>query len=275
VPLADTMLAYEGLLTNGWSWRESSTGVFDDFLRLADVPDTAMLAEEACSKVVAFARKWGPLWLCRTPIHTEDCYWRPDISVLSWTSNNPRDIPPEWLRYQKKNHCQWIPMEEVDVFLQKARQVKTLFEAIVQLQNGDSVAKSLWRVIGIHEARASALATASREEQLMMLCTVLRIHLYWCSEFRVGLGWDHGPKLKIVPPPGFIHVVLLTLAQLLCQARGVYQCDECGNFYIRTGKRPQTGKRNFCRQCGSTASKRQWAQRKRYEAQTDDLQAEA
>ena len=157
-------------------------------------------------------------------------------------------------------------MEEVEVFLQKARQVKTLFEAIVRLQNGEPVAESLWRLMGVHETQAPPLATASRDEQFRTLCSVLRVHLYWCSEFRIGLGWDNRPKLKIVPPLGFIHVVLFTLAQLLCQARGVYQCDGCGNFYIRTRKRPQTGKRNFCPQCGPTASKRQWAQRKRQDA---------
>ena len=80
---------------------------------------------------------------------------------------------------------------------------------------------------------------------------------------------------ELVPPLGFIHVVVFTLAQLLCQARGAYQCDGCGNFYIRSGKRPQTGKRNFCPQCGKKASKRQWAQRQRQEANADTLQAKA
>ena len=122
--LSGTMIAYGGLIKQDWKWLERSTGVFKDFLRLADVPDTAILAEEACSKVAAFARKWGPMWICRTPVHGPECYWRPDISlfaatsVVRWTANSPRGREPAWLRYQKKNPCQWIPMEEVEVFLQ-------------------------------------------------------------------------------------------------------------------------------------------------------------
>jgi hypothetical protein len=279
VPLSGTMMAYGGLINQGWKWRESSTGLFNDFLRLADMPDRDVLTEEVCSKVAAFARKWGPMWICRTPGHGQACYWRPDISlraatsVVRWTANSPRGREPAWLRYQKKNPCQWIPMEEVAVFLQKARQVKGIFEAIVRLQNGEPVSESLWQLMELQ--RASDRAPESREEQLWMLCSLLQIQLSWGSEVRASLGWDNGPKLKLVPPLGFIHVVVFTLAQLLCQARGAYQCDGCGNFYIRSGKRPQAGKRNFCTKCGKKASKRQWAQRQRQKGKTDDRQADA
>ena len=271
-PMPDTVVREEDLMTSGWTWQRDSRNVFGDYLRLAEVSDGDMRTEAGCTRVVNFAKKWGPLWICRTPIHPKECYWQPAM-LRPWTSRDTDRISLDRLRLIKRHPCQWLPWEEVASFVWKAREVRLIFEAIITLQHGDLVPESVWRRLGFQHA--AAIAEYPRDAQRQLLFLSLYPVLEYQSTPRVRLRWDNGPKCIIVPGPGFIHGVFLTLAQLLCQARGVYQCDECGNLYVRPGKRPQTGKRNFCSSCGAKAAKRQWAQRQRHKGQTDDRQVDA
>ena len=47
----------------------------------------------------------------------------------------------------------------------------------------------------------------------------------------------------------------------VAKGHSTYFCDGCGNPYLREGRKPQTGRRNFCRACGEKASNRQRQQR--------------
>jgi DNA-directed RNA polymerase subunit RPC12/RpoP len=41
-----------------------------------------------------------------------------------------------------------------------------------------------------------------------------------------------------------------------------YVCDGCGKAYVREGRKPAKGRKNFCPECGDKASKRLWARKK-------------
>jgi hypothetical protein len=271
VLMPSTVVPMRGVIQSGWTiHHDSGNSALTGFLPLAKVSDEEILTEAGANYVATFAKKWGPLWLCRTGVHTTrmECYWQPELWLLD--TSDMGSLPSDVFRDQKQDPCRWMPMEEVGAFVHKAREVKAIFEALTLLQRNDTVPASLWRLISRQgPSRWSTsdimnIAQSSLDEQRWWLFHALRGRITSSSEPRVRLGWDNGPKLHIVPrAPGFIHVVMTTLTQLLCQAKGGDQCDGCGNFYVRTGKRPRSGGRNFCHLCGPRESKRQWAQRKR------------
>jgi hypothetical protein len=271
VIMPSTVVPMRGIVESDWELRhDSGSSVLTDFLQLAEISDEEILTASSSNDIAAFAKKWGPLWICRTAVHTTrmECYWQPETWVLD--ASDATSLPSDFFRDQKKDPCRWLPMEEVGVFVHKAREVRALFEALTLLQRNEPVPASLWRLVlrpGLIPWSTSDIMDAAKaplDEQRQGLFFVLRGQITHSSEPRVMLGWDNGPKLHIVPrTPGFIHVVMTTLVQLLCQAKGGVQCDECGRFYMRSGRRPRTSGRNFCPDCGARASKRQWAQRKR------------
>ena len=63
-------------------------------------------------------------------------------------------------------------------------------------------------------------------------------------------GLNERPKLHITSRLGFIRAVWMEIAQLISVAHKLYCCDGCGEFYKRTEKKPKTGQRNYCPDCG-------------------------
>src|SRR2546426_9452928 len=213
VPMSSTAVPDAGLIQAGWTRRGDSKDLFNDFLRLAK-PDIDLRTEEGLHTVAAFAQKWGPLWLCRTALHGPHCYWWPEI----WLGGDPKDtteIRPEWAPYQKKFPCHWRPLEEAGAFVQRAKEVKALFEAILRVQSGDTVPETLWRAMGINIEGEGIEDLASQFQTFLVWHLQARL---WQREPYVTLGWGNGPQLKMVLHMGFIHVVHLILAQELCQA---------------------------------------------------------
>jgi hypothetical protein len=254
-----------GFLEAQWRFVSDSTSVLYDFLKLAH---TDVMEETGFKAVANFAHQWGPLWLCRTPQHTNNCHWRPEVS-LSMPLHKPDDLEDIFpsgipgVGYQMQYPCIWYPLEEAAVFVQKALQVQTVLSAAELLQRNSSVPASWWQRMGW--GKASEITRAPTEEQRKILSFIVHFNLGLSRGPQLGMEWENEPKLIIAPPLGFIHVVWLAVAERLCEAKGVYQCSECGKFYVRSGRRPRTSSRNFCPSCGTKAAKRQWARRKRGE----------
>jgi hypothetical protein len=163
-----------------------------------------------------------------------------------------------------------MPIEEVAVFVQKAKEAAAMVEAMRRLSNGELVPEWLWQ--RMRHGSAAEVARYPHDHQLETLFFLLYARLEMSNMLRVRLGLENGPKLHIVPQFGFIHAVTLTLVQILCRAKGVYKCEECGTYYERSNKPPGPKDRNFCEHCHggkdkhgrprNLASKRQSAQRK-------------
>ncbi len=80
----------------------------------------------------------------------------------------------------------------------------------------------------------------------------------------VALDWFDEPagtpaKLRIDTGWGFPPAVWMSVAQVVSNAKGLLQCDGCGNYYVRRGRKPAAGRRNYCPACGKKAAKRDWA----------------
>jgi hypothetical protein len=221
----------------GWKQKSVTSGLLNDFLRLAY--DT--ITVDVGVQVFQFVLKWGPLWLCRTDGHVQ-CHWSPGIgSVMS------RGWP-----------CGWAPTEEIEEFVRKAWEAKAVLEIAYALQNDHPIARGLWHRLGL---------PSPPEEPRQMLATFVDLYFFFVGGRGPLLVWkaDTNPKLVLYNGLGFIHAIWMEIAQLLCHANGISQCDGCGAFYIREVRKEKAGQRNFCPRCreGNRGSKKIAAQRRR------------
>jgi hypothetical protein len=239
----------ENIVDGGWHYKGSQGSLLlSELLNLApaweEKPTDAVLEREA-PKVQRFVERWGPLWRCMRPSHSAlwvgRCYWEPG-----------------WLR-QRTENCRWYPAEEVSAFLQEAQRAKAVLEAAKHLQKGCVIPEPIKQHL-VHWRR-SRLRTVEQQYHLVSST----IHYYLWGGPWVQFDWRPGalPKLDIVTETGFIHVVWMHIAQLLCNVRGFAQCDGCGAMYAREQRKPRADQRNFCPDCGTKASKRLYAQRRR------------
>jgi Putative ATPase subunit of terminase (gpP-like) len=243
----------------GWQWRYDTAGLLDEVLQLAEAEQ---FTEQCYAPVAAFVRKWGPLWTCRNSQHGW-CY-----------------VPELW-RWSARDPCLWAPVEEIYEFWRCAWEIRATLEIGKALRAGSLAPRALYprlRFVGWHLAEDQFLA-AHRS----LLATEVTLHLNPSRRgLELTLNWGAnnttGPTLEFHTRMGFLHEAWMQATQLLCDAHGIVQCDGCKRFYVRKGRRPQTGRENFCQRCRdgeaaqrrtgqrhsrNLASKRLWAQRDR------------
>ena len=80
------------------------------------------------------------------------------------------------------------------------------------------------------------------------------------SDVRPKFAWDPEPQFFL--DSGTFGQLGIQLMQAVSHAHGLAICSGCGNPYMRKGRKPQAGRRNYCPDCGITAALRD-AQRER------------
>jgi len=93
------------------------------------------------------------------------------------------------------------------------------------------------------------------EFQRQMLAAIINSRL---EGTKLCLAWDNSPKITIDTGLGFLNVAWLQVAQMLTGKFSVCICSGCGRTYVRQGRIPQKGRKNFCDECGEKAAKRLW-----------------
>jgi hypothetical protein len=215
----------------GWLAVETTEGLLNNFINLAELASEAPDAQ-AIQAVRRFVCHWGPLWLCRNRRHGRDCFWTV-ATAICWPGNP----------------CQWVPREEVVLFLQYARQAKAAFLAGHEVRQGKPAPRELLRTLGARDEQLGYDVPQQRE----FLRRMLNRYVMGPLGFQVGTVWTdrRGPRLMLHSGLGFFRAVWLEITQLVCGARLVSQCDSCGQLYLRKGRRPQEGRRNYCASCGT------------------------
>ena len=251
----------------GWQQKTDTRGLLNAFLRLAQDPIT----EQVCQHVKRFVERWGPLWLCRNWEHF-DCHW-------TYTAEGVHAASP----------CLWAPVEEVREFVRKAWHAKVIIQTTIALRDGKPVPESLVPYMnclprylntgGIAQWTHSPAYRAVAQQWLVDLVNEYLVpsSIPWRSGVggpRLWMAWDDqrpAPTLRFHSGLGFLSAVWVEMAQTLCKAWGFMHCSRCGNYYLRTTKRPRTDQANYCETCGEQdrGSKAQYRRRQA------DLRAEA
>lgn len=237
-------------------WRvvpNNPTSVLKDFLRLTEAPP---------DRVARFAQDHGPLWICGKHWHERLCVFAP--VELGLDAVAPGDIPD----------CAWHPYEPVTAFRREAHRVKATLDMAADLIRGKPAPRACWKMIG--DTRGMSYDGNMSNEEIGVQRWLLQSHI---NSWLVATGgsllavdWgeestDHEemlsrtPRLSVLHGFGVLSTVWIQVAQLVTGAKGVFVCSACREAYIRYGKRPPDGERNYCDQCrGMNANRAAWAQ---------------
>jgi len=254
----------------GWTVCHKTDGLLEDFLRLAreDV-DQHTLDEKTVQAVRAFAKTWGPLWRCANDGHW-DCHWTSSSAtgqkhyygIIRELSN------AELSQFDPNPFCSWAPQEEVLEFVRKATEAKAVLDLAAYVR-ADATTPIPAKPLRMLRERPPEQRNAQLPWARWVISSIVNSYLWSRNGLSLELAWDEGQQssLSLSSGVGFIHAVWVKIAQILSDAKGVYWCDGCGRPYIRTERKPQTGRRNYCPDCGTRgdfrAAKRLWAGRRR------------
>jgi DNA-directed RNA polymerase subunit RPC12/RpoP len=88
------------------------------------------------------------------------------------------------------------------------------------------------------------------------------------SGTRPKFVWDPEPKFYL--ECGTFGEIGVQIMQAVSNAQGLTICSGCGRAYMRKGRKPQEGRRNYCPECGTRAAlKDAQRQRRARKRQTD------
>lgn len=226
-----------------WSWqvprtadvgprRRSTKGMLDAFLSINDAKG-----------ILRFARRYGVIDLCEHGVpawHMGECY------LLGEHVKPPPDFDTRLRR------------EPISRWLHYVRDARALLLVSAALRQGRTPSEEQWYgVSDDHEPLGDPLPTykggnllGDRLELVVQVETWLK-H----GGVRLSFQWNRpsmGLSLKSVGTFGRLATQLLTA---ISGSQGVPVCSECGHPYVAKRK-PQAGRRNYCRDCGERAASR-------------------
>jgi DNA-directed RNA polymerase subunit RPC12/RpoP len=244
-------LNFEELTNLGWTYKDDTHKLLDEFVNLESASP---------KKVLRFAQKWGPLWVCSS--HSK----KGDVEIVSF-------VHPIAPLHGSLDHglawCSWIPAEAVSAFVKEAKRVAAALRIFSSLVLGikEDEEEKYWAELGFLGRLVFPEGTTVDGKRF-----IKKLILSKFVESRLTeVGFTLGPslnakspiKISLVSDLGFIRPVWLQVAQAMTGMRGIYTCDDCGRLYIREGRKPAKGRLNFCPDCGEgkRGSKRAYYQR--------------
>jgi len=234
------------LRETGWTKKENTTGLIDDFILLE--PFSASETEEYTDldktieaeridntkrNYLAFAKRWGPLWISDNP-SPADKYIYNGLPVIPW-------------------------VESIEVWSDFALKVKTALIIAILLNRGDPVRAETW-----HELHSSTdiefEVPESVEEQRKWFAWFLNMQTAIDYDVSYFLDWTNDkPKIGLRANTGFLSAVWFQLLQAVTM-QTLTICDGCGKAYDRETK-PKKGQNNYCKNCRRKAPKKAWYDR--------------
>lgn len=228
--------------TLGWAKKEKNQGLIEEFRSLTRASD---------KKVIQFARDWGPLWIEGKSIErrTKEGYYVEELQkyrnqaqafqdVISWCA---------YLKVDKQPDEELVKRTPINIFNPKDLFSEQLKSKPIEIEQKDYY--------------------SSEDKEKIKKILVNRIQEN-IDQVKFETYWDEdGPELKINYGFGFLPVAWFQLAQVISGASGIYKCDGCKEFYIRTGKKaPARNRKNYCDSCSKDehkVAKRLWARERK------------
>ena len=208
-------------------------GMLDAFVRIKDGQG-----------VLRFAQRYGVLGLCAKghpprPEHRGPWFYAEEC------------IPEGW------PNCPWH--ETVEHWLMYIGRANALLKIAAALHQSDTTLQSDWDQIlaafsGFIGGGAFAQPTLDAQRGVLSLAIDDWLRM---GDISPTFSWEqHAPNIGLMGSTfGNLGIQLMFTVS---KSQGLAVCDGCGQTYLREGRKPQKGRKNFCseRQCGSKASAR-------------------
>jgi len=222
-------------------------GILDAFIRLAD--------EEQPEPFLAFARRYGPIRLCKKhglPEH------RAPLAVERSTAAWP--CSPWLFKYESLSHC-GVP---IDLWREYAVAVRAALTAAASLHREELISEEVWSILGVAPWLAITKEEASWRWRVFrgdvwgereFLGVIISVAI-GAAELTLSFQWiDTFPYIGLTGG-GTFGAIIRQLVFAVAQVRGVAVCAGCGQPFVpyRRWK--------YCRSCGKRAADRE-AQRRR------------
>ncbi len=217
---------------------QSAEGLLDAFVRL-----------QSPEGVLAFVQTWGAVWFCPThklPLSHGLTKW----SVYEWSSG-VTGLAGECFPDKAPSF-----RDPVELYLSFAARARAILRLAVQLHEANETHREDWRLaLGAFlpeeywhdEADLEAFIFSGKQSLADVVTEWMRVggvspYLQWLTD---------EPAFTFVG--GNFGVIGLQLMQAITRSYGIVICSSCGIPYMRKGRRPQAGRRNYCPDCGSKA----------------------
>ena len=195
--------------------------------------------------VERFARRYGVLGICRHGL--------PDSHDLK-------------CRSQQDDLTRWNPSysEPLDRWFFYVDLARSILSAAAALHQGRNASQRDWASIYLAQGGVGPideLVEVFNQGPGLARNFIASAVTHWLGiggvlpQLQWGNESDSNPSFSLTAKTfGLLGVQLMVG---VAKGHSTYFCDGCGNPYLREGRKPQTGRRNFCRECGEKVSNRQ------------------
>ena len=246
------------------------TGALDRFARLRSGEDA-----------LRFAQRYGVLGFCQHGLpstHNPRLLQIPLVGLIQSPSLwKPVEVgteqDPSFLIVEQGERpwCEATGIEGIELWLFWSRMAAAILNITTALRRDVPTNRADWEVVITEESEErppliDALLTRRWIAQVYLQEAVNRwLHL---ANVRLSLSWAidvENPSLEIEADTfGLLGVQLLTA---VTGAQNLALCDGCSKPYVREGRRPQTGRANYCPDCrGRKVPERERQRRRRSRA---------
>ena len=202
---------------------------------------------ETAEDVLDFAQLYGPLHLCTHGLPWAHIY-EPDEGF--------RDL---WVA--DRSSCERPFEERVEDWFKWVACARGLLSASATLHSDmrpgvadwEGISRGLSPTADGGEALFDYLSSGDLGDATLMLGDFL---WFWLriSDVRPKFSWDPEPRFFL--QAGVFGELGIQIMQAVSHAHGLAICSGCGNAYMRKGRKPQSGRRNYCSDCGLKVARR-------------------
>jgi hypothetical protein len=224
---------YDAGSANPYGRETSPRGMLDAFVQMK-TPDAAL----------RFARRYGPLALCEHGLPTTH-NWTPERQgcyPVGWEQGVCREPLERWLYYVDQARA----LVAIAAALQRdEKELEEAWQVLLKRYEGDDVALTL-----------AVRQKASLEGRRSLLGGLVNEWLVLANA-RLSVTWDATKaKWELMMRGTTFGLLAMQLMFAIAGQHRLAICDGCQRPYLREGRVPQSGRRNFCPDCGPTVAAR-------------------
>ncbi|MBI2304633.1 MAG: hypothetical protein HYU86_07805 [Chloroflexi bacterium] len=228
-----------------WPLKANIKGMLDHFVRIRDGQG-----------VLQFARRYGALEMCEHDLPAShnpfEEIWMMERQFKPRLGCLPRMITWEGRSWYYDPIPQWF---------YSSRQARAILNLAAQLHQGEPTSKDDWAAL--YQGNDYSMCEADRQWRLL-----LNVVNGWLSLANARPCLVHNGQHVIFALGGGGTYTALAVQLMLAVTRSqdLILCSGCGHPYLREGRRPKSGQRNYCPDChekGVPARERKRAQRMR------------